>query len=124
MTDFKSIPIIDETQYEQLMLLDEGTFELMHELLEIWKTTASEVYEQVQKAIDANDLTVIEKLGHKMKGSCSNIAFGRLSNVWAQIESAAKEGSFEKVTSLFEVSKGFYEESRISMEKRTTKTAA
>jgi HPt (histidine-containing phosphotransfer) domain-containing protein len=124
MTDYKSIPIIDESQYDQLMLLDEGKFELMSELLGIWTTTASEVHEQVQKAIEVKDLKVIEKLAHKMKGSCSNIAFSRLSNIWSLIETAAKEGSFETVSDTFESAKEYYKESKLSMEKRTAKTAA
>ena len=124
MTDLKSISVIDESQFEQLMMLDEGSFELINELLEIWNTTASEVYSEVEKAIESNDFNSIEKLSHKMKGSCSNISFGRLAQTWAQIESAAKDCSKDKVRTLYELSKGFYEESKIAMEKRSTKTAA
>ncbi|KAB8029066.1 Hpt domain-containing protein [Fluviispira multicolorata] len=56
----------------------------------------------IQKALEDGDYSLVESLGHKLKGTCGSYGFKDLSEIGKKIEDAAKVRKEETIIKLIE----------------------
>ncbi len=86
--------------------IDESILDLVPAYL---KNRRSDI-EKIKKALESNDMSTIESLAHKMKGSGTSYGFERISHLGKQIESSAMENNPEKIHLLVKELKHFMED--------------
>ena len=90
-TDFAlpgpDMPVIDESR---LMAEFGGDREILAELRDLFLEHAPPLFEAINQAIADQDLTVIARDGHSLKGACATYGAPRLAMVCKVMELAAK----------------------------------
>ncbi len=93
------ILLADDSKDSQLLMdskkikVDESIIDLVPTYLENRRSDIN----KINKALEADDISAIESLAHKMKGSGTSYGFERISNLGKQIESSAMENDCEKI---------------------------
>lgn len=72
-------------------LLDEG----LDELLEEYLADAPSQVEQLQKAVDCNDISEITMISHSLKGSSGNLGIAGMYQLCLVLEQEAKTGQLD-----------------------------
>jgi len=80
-------------QDSEKIKIDESFLDLVPAYLENRKSDIR----KIKKALEADDISAIESLAHKMKGSGTSYGFERISHLGKQIESSAKENDRDKI---------------------------
>ncbi len=75
----------------------EGDRELLHELLRITVDEDLQLLQQLDAAISTNDVVVVRRLAHTIKGGAQSIAASETREAAAAIEAAAAEEDFDTV---------------------------
>jgi HPt (histidine-containing phosphotransfer) domain-containing protein len=90
-TDFAlpgpDMPVIDESR---LMAEFGGDREILAELRDLFLEHAPPLFEAIKQAIADQDITVIARDGHSLKGACATYGAPRLTMVCKVMELAAK----------------------------------
>ncbi len=90
-TDFAlpgpDMPVIDESR---LMAEFGGDREILAELRDLFLEHAPPLFEAIKQAITDQDITVIARDGHSLKGACATYGAPRLAMVCKVMELAAK----------------------------------
>ncbi len=73
--------------------IDESILDLVPTYLE---NRRSDI-EKITKALEADDISIVESIAHKMKGSGTSYGFERISHLGKQIESSAIDNDREKI---------------------------
>ena len=93
------IQLADDSKDSQLLMdsekikIDESIMDLVPAYLENRKSDIKKII----TALEADDISTIESLAHKMKGSGTSYGFERISHLGKQIESSAMENDCEKI---------------------------
>lgn len=80
-------------QDSEKIKVDESIIDLVPTYLENRRSDIK----KINKALEADDISTIESLAHKMKGSGTSYGFERISHLGKQIESSAMEKDCEKI---------------------------
>ncbi len=88
------MPVIDESR---LMAEFGGDKEILAELRDLFLEHAPPLYEAIKQALGDQDLAVIARDGHSLKGACATYGAPRLAMVCKVIEMAAKAGDWETI---------------------------
>ena len=92
-------------------IADELEFDLedVEMLLEVFLEGAQENLAELKNGIDSNDLEIIFRAGHAIKGSAANLTLNDISDLAKEIESNARAGEslnyqeyYEKLKSLID----------------------
>ncbi|MDX2475264.1 MAG: Hpt domain-containing protein [Candidatus Krumholzibacteria bacterium] len=90
-TDFAlpgpDMPVIDESR---LMAEFGGDREILAELRDLFLEHAPPLFEAIKQAIADQDITVIARDGHSLKGACATYGAPRLAMICKVLELAAK----------------------------------
>ena len=97
-TDFAlpgpDMPVIDESR---LMAEFGGDREILAELRDLFLEHAPPLFEAIKQAIADEDIAVIARDGHSLKGACATYGAPRLAMVCKVIELAAKGGDWSTI---------------------------
>lgn len=86
----------------------------LKDLIPIFKQETQKNLDLLKKSIEEKDFEQISSIAHKIKGSGGSYGFLRLSEIAKQIEVHAKnDKSIEKIKSLYEDLKDFFEHAEI-----------
>lgn len=88
------MPVIDESR---LMAEFGGDEEILAELRDLFLEHAPPLYEAIKQALADQDMAVIARDGHSLKGACATYGAPRLAMVCKVIELAAKAGDWETI---------------------------
>lgn len=90
-------PIIDESR-----LMEEfgGDTEILAELRDLFMEHAPPLYESMRQAMVDQNLEVIARDAHSLKGACATYGAQRIAMVCKVIELAAKAGDWDEVSNL------------------------
>jgi len=97
------VPVIDESR---LMAEFGGDEEILAELRDLFLEHAPPLYIAIKQAMVDQDMAVIARDGHSLKGACATYGAPRLAMVCKVIELAAKAGDWETINArskIFEV---------------------
>ncbi|MFK7822841.1 MAG: Hpt domain-containing protein [Oligoflexales bacterium] len=96
MTD--ELKIIDESQLEALRELNEpGEDDIVTELIDIFISHSPQTLDLLKESILKQDRQNINKLAHKLKGSCSNLGAELMRNHCQFLEENAETLDWEEV---------------------------
>ncbi len=87
-------PVIDESR---LMAEFGGDLEILAELRDLFLDHAPPLHEAIKQAIIAEDLAVIARDAHSLKGACATYGAPRLAMVCKILEKAAKDGDWDLI---------------------------
>ena len=97
-TDFAlpgpDMPVIDESR---LMAEFGGDREILAELRDLFLEHAPPLFEAIKQAIADQDITVIARDGHSLKGACATYGAPRLAMVCKVMELAAKGNDWSTI---------------------------
>jgi len=79
-----------------------GDPELLQEILEYFMEMAPQQMDQLQAAVESQDVEAVDLQAHSMKGGSANVGAVRLSAVARDLELLAKGGSLEGSVELYE----------------------
>ncbi|MGR6835498.1 response regulator [Syntrophomonas erecta] len=105
---FKAEELVQEIRNHLPLKLDNknrknrATNDLIAELLPEFLEQLSELTKQLSLAVENKDLTTVKSISHDIKGTAGMYGFTSISKVAADIEFAAREHSWVKVTSHLE----------------------
>ena len=86
------LPSLDPEVIESLKALsDDGDPELFRELVELFLTDTPARFADLESATADGDADAIQALAHSLKSSCGNLGALNLSNLFKEIETAARE---------------------------------
>ncbi len=88
------MPVIDESR---LIAEFGGDREVLAELRDLFLEHAPPLYETIMQAITDQDLTVIARDGHSLKGACATYGAPRLAMMCKLFELAAKDGDWDMI---------------------------
>ncbi len=88
------MPVIDESR---LMAEFGGDREILAELRDLFLEHAPPLFEAIKQAIADEDIAVIARDGHSLKGACATYGAPRLAMVCKVIELAAKGGDWSTI---------------------------
>ena len=100
------MPVIDESR---LMAEFGGDREILAELRDLFLEHAPPLYETIKRAADEQDLAIIARDAHSLKGACATYGAPRLAMVCKVAENAAKDSDWETINELMEVLDAEYE---------------
>ena len=100
------LPVIDESR-----LMEEfgGDREILAELRDLFLEHAPPLFDSILAAIGSQDLAVVARDGHSLKGACATYGAPRLAMVCKVLELSAKEGDLATVTAQRELFAAEYE---------------
>lgn len=78
-----------------------GDESFMEEVLDLYQKDFSEKYQQLQKAIEVKDFTMIRELGHGLKGASANLGLTYLQESASQMELAGEENNIDIAEKMF-----------------------
>jgi len=83
---------------DRASLLDrvEGDQELLAEIIKVFLADAPQLLSAMQKALQQNDMILLERSAHSMKGAAGNMSALATVNAASQLEQSAKKGDAEK----------------------------
>jgi TMAO reductase system sensor TorS len=89
----------DRTIFARSELLDrlDGDEELLSELLQVFTQEFPVQLEQLRQAVAENDLSLVKRYSHTIKGSSANMGAQALSAAATDVETAGKTGKLDKV---------------------------
>ncbi|MEA3384353.1 MAG: Hpt domain-containing protein [Campylobacterota bacterium] len=76
-------------------------------LLEVFIESASEILEELNNAIQENDLNKIYQCAHAIKGSSSNLTLMEIANIAKEMEDQSKTGNNIDYSELYSKLKSF-----------------
>lgn len=79
-----------------------GDREFLNELLSIYVEEFASSTQSLDQALQSQDCTVIQEVGHSLKGSSANLSLLQLKEKAYQIETAGREGNLELARSSIE----------------------
>ena len=88
------MPVIDESR---LMAEFGGDREILAELRDLFLEHAPPLFEAIKKAINEEDIGVIARDGHSLKGACATYGAPRLAMICKVTELAAKGGDWTTI---------------------------
>ena len=100
------MPVIDESR---LMAEFGGDREILAELRDLFLEHAPPLYETIKQAAADQDLAIIARDAHSLKGACATYGAPRLAMVCKVAETAAKDGDWETINELLTVLDAEYE---------------
>lgn len=80
---------------EQLEMVSDGSFELISNLVMMFKTQSVAYAQQLQQLLDSKDFYALGKLAHKIKGSVSTVGITPLVEIMRTIEHKVENGVIE-----------------------------
>ncbi len=83
-------------------LKEVGDQDFLIELIDLFLTQAKELVESINQASKAQDLDIINKSAHKLKGSCLNLGANDMGEICQKLESDAKENKLDNLNELVE----------------------
>lgn len=96
MTDEQKI--IDESQLESLRELNEpGEDDIVTELIDIFVSHSPEALAQLKASVEQQNRDDVNKLAHKLKGSCSNLGAEVMRTKCQSLEEGAQTLSWEDI---------------------------
>ena len=96
MTD--ELKIIDESQLEALRELNEpGEDDIVTELIDIFISHSPPTLVALKESIQKQDRQDINKLAHKLKGSCSNLGAETMRSLCQHLEENAESLPWEEI---------------------------
>ena len=85
--------VLDPQALERLRELDPGgQSKLLARVVDAFSTSVSRLLPQINKALDAGDLSAIHHVAHTLKSSSASIGATHLSRLCAEIEETARAG--------------------------------
>jgi len=100
------MPVIDESR---LMAEFGGDLEILAELRDLFLVHAPPLFETIKQAMTDQDIAVIARDAHSLKGACATYGAPRLAMVCKTVELAAKEGDWDAINAHHEVFKAEYD---------------
>ena len=88
------MPVIDESR---LMAEFGGDLEILAELRDLFLEHAPPLFESIKQAIIDQDIAVIARDGHSLKGACATYGAPRLALVCKTLETAAKNSDWTAI---------------------------
>ncbi len=79
--------------FSELLARVENDKELLLDLIAMFREEYPQQRQQLQSAVDAEDMKQVNTLGHTLKGMFANLAMTRASKTAARIEQAGKEAN-------------------------------
>lgn len=81
---------------EQLEMVSDGDFELLSNLVMMFKTQSVAYAQQLQQLLDSKDFYALGKLAHKIKGSVSTVGITPLIEIMKNLEHKVENGVIER----------------------------
>jgi HPt (histidine-containing phosphotransfer) domain-containing protein len=81
-------------------LASAGSPGFLAELIDLYLAESKNLTAQIRKSFDARDAAGLDRSSHTLKGSSGNLGAQALSRLCADLQAAAKSGSFEKAGEL------------------------
>ncbi len=88
------MPVIDESR---LMTEFGGDLEILAELRDLFLEHAPPLFESIKEALTSQDIAVIARDAHSLKGACATYGAPRLAMVCKAVELAAKASDWDAI---------------------------
>lgn len=103
--------VIDLEQLHSLRELNEpGEPDLVTELIEIFFHQSPITIQAIEEAVTSSDSSKVEKMAHKLKGSCANLGAEYMRSLCHQMEKKGADDDKEGLAELLEEIKQAYKE--------------
>ena len=88
--------------FDSKVLLDqlEGDEELVKTILDTFVCDMSRELEALRQAVESQDVAVVERRGHAIKGACLNVGARQLGQTASEIETAGRRGALDEAIPL------------------------
>ncbi len=95
--------VLDPLLLKELMSMDmKGSKQFITELSETFFTNAEQLMQQIELAFSEHTIETIEKAAHQLKSSSLNVAASGLSELYKELEVAAKQTDYQTAEKLWE----------------------
>ena len=81
-------------------LSSSGDDSLIPELVQIFKDTTPPLFEEIDHAINAKEVTKLTRLAHRIKGSASNIGAKKIADICSELERNAHKNTVSENSNL------------------------
>ena len=109
---------LDTEQLKSLRELNEpGEPDLVTELIDIFIKQSPETLEALHAAVKKNDSKAIEKMAHKLKGSCANLGAEKMRSLCQKMEERGRIDVLEDSEALYQSIFSSYKEVIVILEK-------
>lgn len=112
MTDVLDMSVIDEL----LSLSDDGDPELLLDLIGMFLADGPSKLQSIVEGLGSNDLDMIERAAHSLKGSSGNLGARRLQHVCEQMQVASRTKDLQTTRNLAPQVNAVFEEARRALE--------
>ena len=94
MDEFEKAPVLDTAVVADLKALGgDAEPQLFAELVGLFVADATRQIENLQRALHAEDVRLLESAAHALKSSCAQMGAARLSRLCAELERAGRAGT-------------------------------
>lgn len=103
ITTAATVQAVPEAQLIDFALLDDyfgDDPETLAEVFELFKSSTVALMEKLQAASECHDGAAVMALGHEGKGSCGNLGMVSMARICIDLENAAEDADWSRITSL------------------------
>lgn len=84
--------VLEQSTMDQLLALDDGAYDLLKEMYQLFLDDFQGRMDAIQRAIEANNQEELGEVAHAVKGAASTMGANRVRAVAAALEAAARKG--------------------------------
>ena len=88
-------PTLDPDTVAMLRSMSGGDASMLRDLLALFQTESDPLITELTQAVDHNEVEMVRKLAHALKGSAANLGALELNQVCARLEGMARAGTLE-----------------------------
>lgn len=118
--DSGTIKIIKTKVFDQQALIEriDGDEELLETILEMFVENIPDRLDAIKTAIDNNDITLLKREAHSLKGAAATISADRITELAQQLEELKINGNLSKVKSILALLYLEFEQLKTTLEQR------
>ncbi len=100
--DSALLPAVDLATFSRLRAEMDNQVDVLRDLLAVFLEETPEQIKQAREGLASGDAEVVGRAAHTVKGSCRDLGAGRLADVSAELEEAARENRLEDAQPMIE----------------------